>query len=57
MAFSDKHWVLTTIVEAPLSTVFQRIVAMKREEISALGSEYEDALTIDEAHLTITLAG
>src|SRR5215471_11043002 len=55
--FSDKNWVLKAVVEAPPNNVFQHIVAMKQEEIRALGSDYNDALKIDEAHHTITLTG
>ena len=54
---SDKNWVLKAVVEAPPDNVFQHIVAMKRKEIRALGSDYNDALTIDEVHHTITLTG
>ncbi len=57
MMFSDKNWVLTAIVEAPPDSVFQRIVALKQQEVKMFGSDYKDALTIDEAHLTITLTG
>ncbi len=55
--FSDKNWVLTAVVEAPPDTVFQRSVALKQQEVKTFGSDYKDALTIDEAHLTITLTG
>ena len=54
---SDKDWALTAVVEAPPETVFQRIVALKQQEVRALGSEYNDALAVDETHLTITLTG
>ena len=54
---SDKRWALTAVVEAPPEAVFQRIVALKQQEVRALGSEYNDALTTDEAHLMITLTG
>ena len=54
---SDKHWVLKAIIEASPDTIFQHIVAMKQKEVSALGSDYNDALTIDEAHHTVTLTG
>ena len=54
---SDKDWVLKAVVEAPPDTIFQHIVAMKQKEASALGSDYNDALTIDEVHHTITLTG
>jgi len=57
LMLSDKHWVLKAVVEASPETVFQRIVAMKRKEVQALGSEYYDALSIEEARLTITLTG
>ena len=57
MKVSDKHWVLKAVVEAAPDTVFQHIVAMKQQEIRALGSDYNDALTIEEVHLTITLTG
>src|SRR5215469_3529952 len=57
MIVSDKHWVLKAVVEAAPDTVFQHIVAMKQQEIRALGSDYNDALTIEEVHLTITLTG
>ena len=55
--FSDKKWVLKAVVEASPDTVFQHIVAMKQQEVRALGSAYQDALTIEEAHLTVTLTG
>jgi hypothetical protein len=54
---SDQNWVLKAIVEAPPDTVFQRIVAIKQQEVLALGSEYHDALTIVETERTITLTG
>lgn len=54
---SDKNWVLKAIVEAAPDTIFQHIVAMKQQEMSALGSDYNDALAIDEAHHTVTLTG
>jgi hypothetical protein len=54
---SDKDWILKAVVEAPPDTIFQHIVAMKQKEVSALGSDYNDALTIDEVHHTITLTG
>jgi hypothetical protein len=57
MMFSDKNWVLKAVVEASPDTVFQHIVAMKQQEVRMLGSDYNDALTIEEAHLTITLTG
>ena len=57
MIVSDKNWVLKAAVEAPPDSVFQHIVAMKQKEVSALGSDYNDALTIDEVHHTITLTG
>jgi hypothetical protein len=57
MIVSDKNWVLKAVVEASPDTVFQHIVAMKQKEVRTLGSDYNDALTIDEAHLTITLTG
>jgi hypothetical protein len=57
MIVSDKNWVLKAVVEASPDTVFQHIVVMKQKEIRALGSDYNDALTIEEAHLTITLTG
>ena len=54
---SDKNWELKAVVEAVPDNVFQHIVAMKQQEIRALGSDYNDALKIDEAHHTITLTG
>jgi hypothetical protein len=57
MMFSDKNWVLKAVVEASPDTVFQHIVAMKQQEVRMLGSDYNDALTIEEAHLTTTLSG
>jgi hypothetical protein len=54
---SDKNWVLKAVVEAAPDIVFQHIVAMKQKEVRTLGSDYNDALTIEEAHLTITLTG
>src|SRR6516162_6182839 len=57
MMLSDKNWVLKAVVEAAPDIVFQHIVVMKQKEIRALGSDYNDALTIEEAHLTITLTG
>ena len=57
MILSDKNWVLKAVVEASPDTVFQHIVAMKQQEVRMLGSDYNDALTIEEAHLTITLTG
>jgi hypothetical protein len=57
MMFSDKNWALTAIVEASPEAVFQHIAAQKQKEVRALGSEYKDAVAIDEAHLTITLTG
>jgi hypothetical protein len=57
MLLSDKQWVLKAVVEAAPETVFQHMVAMKQNEVRTLGSEYHDALTIDEAHRTITLTG
>jgi hypothetical protein len=54
---SDKDWVLKAVVEAPSDAIFQHIVAMKQKEVSALGSDYNDALAIDEVHHTITLTG
>ncbi len=55
--FSDKNWMLTAVVEAPPDSVFQHIVALKQQEVKSFGSDYNDALTIDEAHLTTTLTG
>jgi hypothetical protein len=57
MMFSDKNWTLTAIVEASPEAVFQHIAALKQQEVRALGSEYKDAVAIDEAHLMITLTG
>jgi len=57
MILSDKEWALKAVVEASPDIVFQQIVAMKQSEIRALGSEYDDALTIDEERRTITLTG
>jgi hypothetical protein len=57
MLLSDKHWVLTAVVEHSPEIVFQHTVALKQQEVGTLGSEYNDALTIDEAQLTITLTG
>jgi hypothetical protein len=57
MMISDKHWVLKAVVEASPEIVFQHIVAMKQQEVGTLGSDYHDALTIEEAHLTIILTG
>ena len=57
MMLSDKNWVLKAVVEASPDTVFQHIVAMKQKEVRMLGSDYNDALSIEEAHLTITLSG
>ena len=57
MMFSDKHWVLKAVVEAEPDSVFRHIVAMKQREVRTLGSDYNDALTIEEAQLTITLTG
>ena len=57
MMLSDKQWLLKAVVEAPPESVFQRIVAMKQQEVRALGNEYHDALTLDEAQLTSTLTG
>jgi hypothetical protein len=57
MILSDKQWRLTAVVEAPPESVFQHIATMKQQEARALGSEYGDALAIDEAHRTITLTG
>jgi hypothetical protein len=57
MVLSDKHWVLTAVVEAAPEAVFQHIVAMKQQEVRALGNDYQDALTTDDAHLTCTLTG
>ena len=57
MLLSDKHWVLQAIVEASPEAVFQQIVAMKQKEVRALGSEYGEALTVDDAHRSITLTG
>ena len=57
LMLSDKHWVLMAVVEASPATVFQHLVAMKQHEVRALGNEYGEALTIEEAHRTITLTG
>lgn len=54
---SDKHWVLKAVVEAAPEIVFQHIVALKQQEVRTLGNDYSNALTIEEAHLTITLTG
>src|SRR5262245_40268855 len=57
MMLSDRTWVLTAVVEAAPDAVFQSILAMKQQEVLELGSEYREALTIEEAHHTITLTG
>src|SRR5206468_7401173 len=57
MMMSDKHWMLKAVVEAGPETVFQHIVALKQQEVRTLGSAYNNALTIEEAHFTITLTG
>lgn len=57
MLVSDKNWILKAIIEAAPDIVFQRIVAIKQKEVRTLGSDYHDALTIEQAHLTITLTG
>ena len=57
MIVSDKHWVLRAVVEASPDIVFQQIVALKQQEVRALGSAYHDALTNEEAQHTLTLTG
>ncbi len=57
MMFTDKPWVLKAVVEASPDSVFQHIVALKQQEVRTIGSDYHDALTIEEAQLTITLTG
>lgn len=57
MLVSDKNWILKAIVEAGPDIVFQHIVAIKQKEVRTLGSDYHDALTIEQAHLTLTLTG
>ena len=57
MMLSDKNWVLNAVVEASPDTVFQHIVAMKQQEVRMLGSDYNNALNIEEAPLTTTLTG
>ena len=55
--FSDKNWVVKAAVGAPPDRVFRHIAAIRREEVTALGSDYGDALKLDEAEQTITLTG
>ena len=55
--FSDRNWVVKAAVSAPPDRVFKQIAAIRREEVRALGSDYGDALRLDEAQHTITVTG
>ena len=55
--FSDNNWVAKAAVGAPPERVFKQIAAIRREEITALGSDYSDALRLDEEQRTITVTG
>src|SRR5262245_30995882 len=57
MMLSDRNWKLKAVVEASPDRVFQCLVAMIQQAVRALGSEYDDAVAIDEAQRTITLTG
>lgn len=55
--FSDRSWVVKAAVSAPPGRVFKQIAAIRRTEVTALGSDYSNALRLDEAQHTITLTG